>query len=189
MCCTQGAGLITCGSETSGGIRSVLAYDLIANGTFNCINFKSAITRGGTVEKFMIIILNEYVGTMLRATMDWNPAYSYSTLPKGYSYDSIPNHWKVFPGKGRARKEGLLILKTYTLRRWRVQWEVQLFPISGMKESLLKLFSHRYWSWRQDLRGYFNLPKGGSSKGVCQTKDNSGPESFRTVQRWNWKLQ
>ena len=33
----KGAGLLTCGSETSGSIRNVLAHDLIAYGTGNDI--------------------------------------------------------------------------------------------------------------------------------------------------------
>jgi polygalacturonase len=92
----RGAGLITFGSETSGNIRNVLAYGMTANGTTNCINFKSAVTRGGTVENIYVhdIDMNN-VGTMVRATMDWNPTYSYSTLPEGYSQETLPAHWKV----------------------------------------------------------------------------------------------
>ena len=131
----RGAGLITCGSETSGGIRNVLAYNLTANGTTNCINFKSAITRGGTVENIYVhdITMNN-VGTMLRATMDWNPSYSYSTLPKEYSYDSIPHHWKVFleqvpPEKGTPHFKNVYL--------WNFKGTVRgsAVSISGMKES------------------------------------------------------
>lgn len=131
----RGAGLITCGSETSGGIRNVLAYNLTANGTTNCINFKSAITRGGTVENIYVhdITMNN-VGTMLRATMDWNPSYSYSTLPAGYSFDSIPNHWKVFlqkvpPEQGTPHFRNVFL--------WNIKGTVRgsAVSISGMKES------------------------------------------------------
>jgi len=131
----KGGGLITCGSETSGGIRNVLAYNLIANGTTNCINFKSAITRGGTVENIYIhdIQMNN-VGTMLRATMDWNPAYSYSTLPKEYSYDSIPNHWKVFLEKVGPEK-GTPHFKNVHLSGMKGTVKGAAISISGMKES------------------------------------------------------
>jgi polygalacturonase len=131
----RGAGLITCGSETSGGIRNVLAYNLTANGTTNCINFKSAITRGGTVENIYIhdITMNN-VGTMLRATMDWNPSYSYSTLPKEYFYDSIPAHWKtmlqqVMPEQGTPHFRNVHL--------WNMHGTVRgsAVSISGMKES------------------------------------------------------
>lgn len=131
----KGAGLITCGSETSGGIRNVLAYDMVANGTSNCINFKSAITRGGTVENIYVhnIEMNN-VGTMLRATMDWNPAYSYSTLPKGYSYDSIPNHWKVFLEKVGPER-GTPHFKNVYLTGMKGTVRGAAISIAGMKES------------------------------------------------------
>ena len=44
------AGLITCGSETSGDIRYVLGYNLQAYGTSSTLRLKSALNRGGTVE-------------------------------------------------------------------------------------------------------------------------------------------
>lgn len=131
----RGAGLVTCGSETSGGIRNVLAYNMTANGTTNCINFKSAITRGGTVENIYVhdIKMNN-VGTMLRATMDWNPSYSYSTLPEGYSYDSIPNHWKVFLQKVPP-EQGTPHFRNVRLWNFTGTVKGSAVSISGMKES------------------------------------------------------
>ena len=46
----KGGGLLTLGSETSGGIRHVLATDLTGKGTGNGFHIKSATTSGGTVE-------------------------------------------------------------------------------------------------------------------------------------------
>ena len=131
----RGAGLVTCGSETSGGIRNILACNLTANGTTNCINFKSAITRGGTVENIYIhdIDMNN-VGTMLRATMDWNPSYSYSSLPEGYSIDSVPSHWKVMLQQVPPEL-GIPHFKNVHL--WNMKGTVRgsAVSISGMKES------------------------------------------------------
>jgi polygalacturonase len=131
----KGAGLITCGSETSGCIRNVLAYNMTANGTTNCINFKSAITRGGTVENiYAHDITMSNVGTMLRATMDWNPSYSYSTLPKEYSYDSIPSHWKVMLQKVTP-EQGTPHFKNVYLWNFTGSVRGQAVSIAGMKES------------------------------------------------------
>lgn len=131
----RGAGLITCGSETSGSIRNVLAYNLIANGTTNCINFKSAITRGGTVENIYVHDIEmKNVGTMLRATMDWNPSYSYSTLPKGYSMDSIPHHWRVMLEQVPPEK-GTPHFKNVYLSNMKGTVRSAAVSISGMKES------------------------------------------------------
>ena len=41
----KGAGLITCGSETSGCIRNVLGYNLQAYGTSSTLRLKSAMNR------------------------------------------------------------------------------------------------------------------------------------------------
>jgi len=92
----KGGGLLTLGSETSGGIRHVLATGLTGIGTGNGFHIKSATTRGGTVEDihFRDCTLDS-VGNAFMFTMNWNPAYSYSTLPAGYVYDSLPAHWKV----------------------------------------------------------------------------------------------
>jgi polygalacturonase len=131
----RGVGLITCGSETSGGIRNILAHNLIAYGTTNCINFKSAVTRGGTVENIYVhTIVMDNVGTMLRATMDWNPSYSYSTLPKEYSYDSIPDHWKIMLQKV-SPEQGTPHFKNVYL--WEIKGTVRgsAISISGMKKS------------------------------------------------------
>lgn len=89
-----GGGLFTCGSETSGGIRYVLAHDLRAKGTSVGLRFKSAMNRGGTTEHiYLKDIVMEEVGTAIEATMNWNPAYSYSALPKEYEGKELPPHW------------------------------------------------------------------------------------------------
>jgi len=92
----KGGGLLTIGSETSGGIRHVLLEDSHADGTSNGVNFKSAFTRGGTVEDIMIRRLDLHqVGTAISVNLNWNPSYSYTTLPEGFNKDSIPDYWKV----------------------------------------------------------------------------------------------
>ena len=104
----KGGGLLTIGSETSGGIRHVLATDLTAKGTGNGFHIKSATTRGGTVEDIHIRnITMDSVGNAILFTMNWNPAYSYSTLPAGYNPDSIPRHWKTMLHKVDPPEKGI----------------------------------------------------------------------------------
>ncbi len=50
----RGGGLLSFGSETSGGIRNVVAYQNRGIGTNEGIRFKSAKTRGGYVEDVLI---------------------------------------------------------------------------------------------------------------------------------------
>ena len=90
-----GGGLFTCGSETSGGIRYILAHDLKAKGTSVGLRFKSAMNRGGTTEHiYLKNIEMEDIGTAIEATMNWNPSYSYSALPEEFEGKELPDHWK-----------------------------------------------------------------------------------------------
>ncbi len=91
----HGHGLITCGSETSGGIRNVVAYNLKGNGTNNGLRFKSTSQRGGVIENiylYNIELVN--VANPVVLDLNWHPAYSTSVLPKGYNIDEVPVHWK-----------------------------------------------------------------------------------------------
>jgi polygalacturonase len=92
----HGDGLFTCGSETSGSIRNVVAYNLTALGTNVGLRFKSAFTRGGTVEDiYLSDITMKGVRNPILVDMNWLPSYSYSQLPPEYDYDEIPRHWQV----------------------------------------------------------------------------------------------
>lgn len=92
----KGAGLVTCGSETSGNIRHIYCTDSRALGTGAALRIKSAVTRGGTVEYiYMHNVLADSVKSVLNCDMNWNPAYSYSKLPAEYEGKNIPDHWKV----------------------------------------------------------------------------------------------
>ena len=101
-----GGGLFTCGSETSGGIRYVLVHGMTGKGTSTGFRLKSAMNRGGTTEHIYIKDVEmENIGTVFAATMDWNPSYSYSELPKEYEGKELPEHWvkmleKVSPEQG-----------------------------------------------------------------------------------------
>lgn len=99
----QGAGLFTIGSETSGDIRHVYVSNIQGMGARNGLNIKSATTRGGTVEDiYLENIKMDSVGTFMEVSMNWNPTYSYSKLPKEYDINKIPEHWKTMLKKSRA---------------------------------------------------------------------------------------
>ncbi len=79
----HGAAAVTIGSETSGGFRNIEAYNITAlSGVPSGILFKSAHTRGGTAKDIRIHDLTlEGVAIPIHITMNWNPSYSYATLP------------------------------------------------------------------------------------------------------------
>jgi len=79
----HGAAAVTIGSETSGGFRNIEAYNLTAlAGVPSGVLFKSARTRGGFADDIRIHDLTlEGVAVPIHITMNWNPTYSYATLP------------------------------------------------------------------------------------------------------------
>jgi len=90
-----GAGLFTIGSETSGGIKHVVAYNLTAEGTSFGLRFKSTIQRGGKIEDIHLAnITMKNVNYPISVDLDWNPAYSTSLLPEEYKGKTLPEHWK-----------------------------------------------------------------------------------------------
>jgi polygalacturonase len=89
----RGAAAITIGSETSGGFRNIEAYNLTAMSDVpSGVLFKSAHTRGGYAKDIRIHDLTlEGVAVPIHITMNWNPSYSYATLPADAK--DIPPYW------------------------------------------------------------------------------------------------
>jgi polygalacturonase len=95
----HGAAAVTIGSETSGGFRNIEAYRLTAlAGVPSGVLFKSAHTRGGTASDIRIHDLTlEGVAIPIHIIMNWNPSYSYATLPAGST--NVPAYWKTLTTK------------------------------------------------------------------------------------------
>ena len=137
----RGAGLVTLGSETSGGIHHILATDLYAKNTDNGLRVKSAFTRGGVVEDiyFQNSVLDS-VRNVFQFNLNWYPAYSYSELPKGYSYDSIPAHWKSMLQKVTPAEKGIPAAKNFYITNITATHAKVAFDAVGYKQSTLKNF-------------------------------------------------
>jgi polygalacturonase len=112
--CRRGGGVVSFGSETSGGIRHVVAYRDTGIGTSEGLRFKSARTRGGGIEDVLVrdITLTD-VPLPFTFTLDWNPTYSYATIPPGSK--DVPAYWKVLatpvepPERGYASFRDIMI--------------------------------------------------------------------------------
>ena len=91
----RGAAAITIGSETSGGFHNIEVWNITAeSGVPNGVLFKSAHTRGGTATDIRIHDLTlEGVAIPISMTMNWNPSYSYATLPAGTDPKTVPSYW------------------------------------------------------------------------------------------------
>jgi polygalacturonase len=90
----RGGGVVSFGSETAGGIRHVVAVHNRGIGTSEGIRFKSARTRGGVIEDVLVRdVQMDSVPLPFTFTSNWNPSYSYATLPAGTT--NPPAHWVV----------------------------------------------------------------------------------------------
>ncbi len=96
----RGHGLITFGSETSGGIYNVEVYNLKGYGTSTGIRFKSTQGRGGTVrDAYIHDIQMVNVRDAIMLDYDWYPAYN--TVPDAVRRQieaegkELPRHWKA----------------------------------------------------------------------------------------------
>jgi polygalacturonase len=135
----QGAGLFTLGSETSGSIRHVYVSNIQGYGTKNGLNIKSATNRGGTVEDiYMENIKMESVGTFITISMNWNPAYSYSKLPDGYTEETLPPHWKKMLTKVEPESKGIPVFKNIHLKNIDIKGAKKAISVAGLKESIVE---------------------------------------------------
>jgi len=91
----HGAAAITIGSETSGGFHNIEAYNITAlSGVPSGVLFKSARTRCGHASDIRIHDLKlEGVAIPIHMTMNWNPTYSYATIPPNVK--DVPPYYKV----------------------------------------------------------------------------------------------
>ncbi|MCU7551198.1 glycosyl hydrolase family 28 protein [Chitinophagaceae bacterium LB-8] len=138
----KGGGLLTLGSETSGGIRHVLAEDLVAKGTGNGFHIKSATTRGGVVEDiYFRNVVMDSVGNAFMYTMNWNPTYSYSKLPEGYTYETLPSHWKTMLQKVEPAEKGIPKFKDIYVSNVKVAQAKKAINASGLEQSPLQNFN------------------------------------------------
>lgn len=136
----RGGGIISFGSETAGGIRHVVAYHNQGLGTSEGVRFKSARTRGGYIHD--VLILDTEMVNVPRPftfTLDWNPAYSYVTLPKDPAklppqlHGRIPRYWRVMATPVPLAR-GMSDFGDITIAKADIRGAQQIFTASGMAQ-------------------------------------------------------
>lgn len=133
----KGAGLITCGSETSGSIRNVLAYDLKASGTGSVLRLKSSMNRGGTIENIYITRVEaDSVSNVLGVDLNWHPKYSYSELPAEYKGKEIPAHWKVMLTPVEPKEKGYPYFRNVYFSHVKAERAKRFIAASGWNDTL-----------------------------------------------------
>ena len=129
----RGGGVLSFGSETAGGIRKVVAYNNHGIGTKEGIRFKSAKTRGGYVEDILIRdIKMENVLLPFTFTLNWNPSYSYATIPKEIT--DVPPHWIVMNTPVTPPERGLCEFRNITIENIEVLNAARVFSASGLPD-------------------------------------------------------
>jgi len=132
----RGGGVISFGSETSGGIRKVFAEHNRGIGTNEGIRFKSAKTRGGFVEDVLIRDLKlENVPLPFTFTLNWNPSYSYATIPADTK--DIPPYWRVLSTPVLPPERGICQFRNITIEDVTVVGARRIFSAAGMPEKPL----------------------------------------------------
>jgi polygalacturonase len=134
----RGAGLVTLGSETSGGIRHIYCSDLTAKHTDNGLRIKSGVTRGGVIDDIHFVDSKlDSVNNAYQFNLNWYPAYSYSTLPAGYSMETVPAHWKTMLQKVEPASKGIPKVGGITIRNVSITNAKKAFEIAGLDRSVI----------------------------------------------------
>ena len=183
--CVAGAGdgLFTCGSETSGGIRHIIARRLKAKGTKTGIRIKSALTRGGTVEDVWVDDIEmQDVGFGIIMTMNWNPAYSYSTLPAGYTQETLPAHWKAMLTKVEPAEKGMPHFRDVHISNVRVLGAKTAISAEGQPNSLLDGITLDNITMSAGTAGGINYATGWRVKNVNITAQDAEPMAVQNSQ-------
>lgn len=134
----RGAGLVTLGSETSGGIRHIYCSELTAKHTDNGLRIKSGVTRGGVIDDIHFVNSTlDSVNNAYQFNLNWYPAYSYSSLPAGYSMETVPAHWKTMLQKVEPAERGIPRVGGITVRNVSITNAKKAFEIAGLPNSII----------------------------------------------------
>jgi polygalacturonase len=139
-----GAAGITFGSETSGGIYNVTASGIhVLPGVSSGILFKSASMRGGTIRNVRIHdMVMEGVRSVFAVQFNWNPSYSYATIPADVK--DPPDYWKVL-AEPVPREKGLPHMRDVKVWGIKATGAQRAFDVSSYKDSPLLNFQFKNW--------------------------------------------
>ena len=113
---------VTIGSETSGGMRNIRIHDIDFDGTNTGFRIKSATTRGGVIEDITAENLHmRNVVNPIQWNLNWNPAYSYCTVPRDWDGD-IPDHWLVL-AESVPQGKGMPTVRDLHVRHLEAVWD------------------------------------------------------------------
>ena len=128
----SGSGLITVGSETSGGFDRILIRNCSCMGTESGIRFKSTARRGGVIRNlFFEDIEMESPGIAIEMDLDWFPAYGNCVLPPEFRNAAHPAHWDTLLTPVIPPERGIPVLEKIFFRQVRAENAGTCCRISG----------------------------------------------------------
>jgi polygalacturonase len=161
----HGGGVLSFGSETSGGIRHVVAYRNRGVGTSEGLRFKSAKTRGGYVSDVLIRdIKMENVPLPFTFTLNWNPSYSYATIPKEIT--NPPAHWVVMNTPVLPVERGYCEFSNIRIENVEVTGAKRVFSATGLPEKPIVGVTFSNVTAEGDEAGFIEHARDWQMKGV-----------------------
>ncbi len=171
-----GAAGVTIGSETSGGIRDVIVDGLkVHAGVPAGILFKSANTRGGTIQNITIrnVDMNG-VAAVVSVSLNWNPAYSYARIPAGIS--EYPEYWKILTAPVPPEK-GIPHFRDISISGIKARGAQRAFQVASRPDSPLLRFHFENLDIEAKTAGSIRDAEDWTFTGVnLKTADGSAPE-------------
>ncbi len=154
----DGAAGVTFGSETSGGFRNIEAWNITTLEHVPVgILFKSAHTRGGFAEN---VRLHDFTMTgtpvVLRITMNWNPAYSYATIP--VSMTDYPSYYKTLTTLV-PEAQGIAHVRGVHIWNIRATGAKTVFEVDAYPNAPLTDFQLDHWNVQAGTAGHITDAK------------------------------
>jgi polygalacturonase len=142
-CITRsGHGLITLGSETSGGMKNIEVYGLEAIGTSTGIRFKSAKVRGGLIENIWFHdIKMKDVANPFHFELNWYPEYSYCNIPESIPEEEIKDRWRVLSQRVIPEEKGIPEFRDIKISHITVENAEQAFYANAYPEKHIHTIS------------------------------------------------
>ncbi len=182
----RGGGVISFGSETSGGIRHVVALNNVGIGTKEGVRFKSARTRGGYVEDVLVDGLKmDGVPLPFTFTLNWNPSYSYATIPAGMT--NYPDYWKTMNTPVVPEERGFCQFQNIVIRNVEVKNATRIFTAEGLAAKTIQNVTFENITAQGKDAGEIKFAKNwtmknvvldvvGSKLKIVESRDVQGPE-------------
>ncbi|HRH45584.1 MAG TPA: hypothetical protein PKY82_28350, partial [Pyrinomonadaceae bacterium] len=136
------------------------------------IRFKSAKTRGGFVQNVLVRGLKmENVPLPFIFTLNWNPSYSYSTIPAGMT--NYPAFWKVMNTPVLPIERGYCQFSNITIENIEVIGANRIFTAEGLPDKLMQNVTFSNINAQGKEAGTIQYAKDWKLKNVKIKTDNS----------------